>query len=56
MSKKSFGLKEDNHSHRNYQNQWSHPRLSNIEQECQENLILGKIHIQQNSKEDLEYS
>ena len=31
-----FGLKEDNISQRNCRNQWSHPGLSHIEQECQE--------------------
>ena len=46
---------EDNPSQRNCQNQLSHPGLSHIEQECQENLIQGKIHIQQNSNEGLEY-
>ena len=48
-------LKEDNFSHRNCQNQLIHPSSSHIEQECQESLIQGKIHIQQNLKEDLEY-
>ena len=37
---------EDNHSHINYQNQVRHPRLSHIEQEYEESLIQGKIHIQ----------
>ena len=32
-----FGLKEDNLSQRNFQNQLHHPGLSHIEQECQEN-------------------
>ena len=50
-----FELKEDNLSQRNCQNQLSHPGLSHIEQECQENLIQGKIHIQQNWNEALEY-
>ena len=50
-----FGLKEDNLSQRNCQNQLSHRGLSHIEQECQENLIQGKIHIQQNWNEALEY-
>ena len=36
-------------------NQLSHPNLSYIEQECQEGLIQGKIHIQQNLKEGLKY-
>ena len=34
-----FGLKEDNPSHRNCENQLSHPSLSHIEQKCQETLI-----------------
>ena len=33
-------------SQRNCQNQLSHPGLSHTEQECQENLIQGKIHYQ----------
>ena len=40
-----FRLKEDNSSQRNCKNQLSHPSLSHIEQECQESLIQGKIHI-----------
>ena len=48
-------IKEDNHSRRNCQNQLSHPSLPHIEQECQERLIQGKFHIQQNSKKDLKY-
>ena len=51
-----FELKEDNLSQRNCQNQLSHPGLSHTEQECQESLIQGKIHNQQNSNEGLEYS
>ena len=51
-----FGLKEGNLSQRNCQNQLSHPDLSHIEQECQESLIQGKIHNQQNSNEGLKYS
>ena len=51
-----FVLNEDNPLQRNCQNQWSHPTLSHIEQECQETLIEGKIHIQRNWNEDLEYS
>ena len=39
----------------NRQNQLSHPILSHIEQECQESLIEGKIHIQQNSHIYLKY-
>ena len=50
-----LGLKEDNPSQRYCQNQLSHPILSHIDQECQGSLIQGKIHIQQNLKEDLEY-
>ena len=50
-----FRLKEDNLSQRNCQNQLSHPGLSHTEQECQESLIQGKIHNQQNSNEGLEY-
>ena len=49
-------LKEGNPSQKNCQNQLSHSCLSHIEQECQESLIQGKIHIQQNSNEGLEYS
>ena len=51
-----FELKEDNLSQRNCQNQLSHPGLSHTKQECQESLIQGKIHNQQNSNEGLEYS
>ena len=51
-----FELKEDNLSQRNCQNQLSHPGLSHTEQECQESLIQGKIHNQQNANEGLEYS
>ena len=50
-----FGLKEDNLSQRNCQNQLSHPGLSHIEQECHESLIQGKIRNQQNSNEGLKY-
>ena len=50
-----FKLKEDNLSQRNCQNQLSHPSLSLTEQECQESLIQGKIHNQQNSNKGLEY-
>ena len=46
-----FELKEDNLSQRDCQNQLSHPGLSHTEQECQESLIQGKIHNQQNSNE-----
>ena len=41
-----FGLKEDNLSWRNCQNQLNHPGLSQAEQKCQENLIQGKIRNQ----------
>ena len=51
-----FGLKEDNPSQRNCENQLRHPSLSNIEPERQEKLIQGKILIQQISNEGLEYS
>ena len=50
-----FDLKEANLSQRNCQNQLSHPGLSHTEQECQESLIQGKIHNQQDSNEGLEY-
>ena len=40
-----FKLKEDTLSQRNCQNQLSHPGLSHTEQEYQESLIQGKIHI-----------
>ena len=50
-----FGLKEDNLSQRNCQNQLSHPGLSHTEQECQKSLIQGKIHNQQNSNDGLKY-
>ena len=33
----------------------SHPSLSHTEQECQESLIQGKTHIQENSDEDFKY-
>ena len=49
----NFRLQQDNPTQRNCQNQLSHPSLSHIEQECQECLIQGKIHIQKNSKEGL---
>ena len=50
-----FELKEDNLWQRNCQNQLSHPGLCHTEQECQESLIKGRIHNQQNSNEGLEY-
>ena len=37
-----FGLKKDNPSQRNWQNQLSHPTSSHNEHEFQESLILGK--------------
>ena len=43
MHMSPFGLKEDNLSRRNCQNQLSHPGLSHTEQEYQESLIQGKI-------------
>ena len=49
-----FGLKEDNLSQRNCQNQLTD--LSHTEQECRESSIQGKIHNQQNSNEGLKYS
>ena len=52
---KLFGLKEDNPTQKNCQNQLSHPGLSHIEQEFQESLIQGKIHNQQNLNEGLKY-
>ena len=55
-SQNPFVLKEDNLSERNCQNQLFHPSLSHIETEYQESLIQGKIQIQQNLNEDLEYS
>ena len=35
-----------NHSQQNFQSQLIHPSLSHIDQECQENLIQEKTHIQ----------
>ena len=54
-SKNPFGLKEDNPSQRNCQNQLIHPGLSHIEQVCLESLIERKIHNQQNSNKGLKY-
>ena len=51
-----FGLKEDNLSQRNCQNQLSHQGLSHTEKECQENLIEGKIWKQESLNEGLKYS
>ena len=51
-----FELKEDTLSQRNSHNQLSHPGLFHTEQECQESLIQGKIHNQQNSNKGLKYS
>ena len=50
-----FGLKENNLSQRNCQNQLSYQGLSHAEQECQESLIQGKIRNEQNSNEGLKY-
>ena len=50
-----FGLKKDNLSQRNCQDQLSHPDLSHTWQECLESLIQGKIHNQKNSNEGLKY-
>ena len=50
-----FRLKENNPSQRNCQNQLSNLCLYHIEKERQQSLIQGKIYIQWNSKEDLEY-
>ena len=52
----SFRKKEDILSQRNCQNQLSHLDLLHTEQECQESLIQGMIHNQQNLNEDLKYS
>ena len=51
-----FRLKGDNISQRNRQSQLNHAGLCHIEQECQESLIQGKIHNQQNLNEGLKYS
>ena len=56
MSSNPVILKEDNLSQKNCRNQLSHPGLSHTKQECQESLIQGKIHNQQNSNEGLKYS
>ena len=45
IAKESFGLKEDNPSQINCQNQFSHPSLSYIEQEFHKSLTKRKIHI-----------
>ena len=52
---KEVTLSEDKPSQRNCQNQLSHPSLSDIKQEYQENVIQEKIHIQWNLNEDLKY-
>ena len=49
-------IARSNLSQGNCQNQLSHPGLSHTKQECQESLIQGKIHNQQNLNEGLEYS
>ena len=46
-----LGLKENKPLQINCQNQMNHPSLSHTEQESQESLIQGKIHIQQNWNE-----
>ena len=51
----TFGLKEDNLSQRNCQNQLSHQGLSHTEQECQENLIQGMTCKQKNLNEGLKF-
>ena len=53
--KNPVGLKEDNPSQRNCQDQLSNPSLSHIKQKC-ESLIHGKIHNQQNSNGGFKYS
>ena len=50
-----FGLKEDDPSQRNCQNQLSHPSLSYIERRCQGRLIQEKVHILQNSNKEPNY-
>ena len=50
-----FGLKEDNLSWRNCQNQLSHPGLSHTEQDYQESLIQGRVCTQQDLNEGLKY-
>ena len=52
----SFGLKEDNPSQRNCQNELSHQNFSHTEEEFQESLTQGKIQIQQILNEGLAYS
>ena len=51
-----FGLKEDNLSQRNCQNQLSHAGLSHTEQEGQDSLIQEKICNQQSLNKGLKYS
>ena len=46
---------KDKLSQKNCQNQLSHSGLSHTEQECQEILIQGKIHNQQNLNEGIKY-
>ena len=43
-----LSLKEDNPSQRNFQNQLGHSGLPRTQPECEESLIQGKIHSQQN--------
>ena len=47
LSLKVFEGVSHKSSQRNSQNHLSYPSLSHKEQECQESLIQGKIHIQQ---------
>ena len=54
-SQNPFRLKEDSPSLRNCQYQLSYPSLFVIQQECQESLIRGKIHSQQNWNKELDY-
>ena len=56
MHMNPFGLRVDNLSQRNCQNQLSRPDLSHTQQECQDSMIQGKIHNPQNSNERLKYS
>ena len=46
---------KDNPSQKNCQYQFGHPSFSNIEQECQESLIQGKIHFEQNCNKGFKY-
>ena len=55
-NEQGINKQQPNLSLTNFQNQLSHQGLSHTEQECQESLIQGKIHNQQNSNKGLEYS